>query len=79
MAAVQGSQPKSVSKGCFKCGKSGHWSRDCNAPPSEWIARAPAQQDQGNSQTQAQIPEAAEYVQLGPGVVPDDILCSAGY
>lgn len=44
MAAVPGSQPKlPAGKGCFKCGKTGHWSRDCTAAPSEWVARGPTQ------------------------------------
>jgi hypothetical protein len=25
--------------GCYKCGKSDHWARDCKAPQSEWISK----------------------------------------
>jgi hypothetical protein len=40
-AAMQAQQgvPKTAAAGCYKCGKNGHWAKDCTAPRSEWVPR----------------------------------------
>ncbi len=61
MSAPTAAVPGTGRSGCFKCGKPGHWSRDCTVPREQWI-----QQPRGTeAPTQAAIAPADENTPLG--------------